>query len=409
MKTVLKLAWRNLWRNTRRTLLTVLAIAFAIALTVFARGVAFGTYQQSINYNVMLSLGHIQIHGDGYWDKQILRNSFEVDQIDTAWIAGLPNVTVAAPKLAMEALVAIGEENSSGARIEGVDPVREHGVSIIPTSIVAGRWLEPSDSVGIVIGSVLAKNIEASVGDTLVYFTQGYYGTTSAGLHPVVGVFRTGSQQIDAAMAYLPVHQFQKELDAEGRLTALAVVVDDYRAVPRTLQTLSERYSGDDFEVMDYAELLPDIMSSIAFDKASGVVFIIIIIVIASFSILETILMSVMERFHEFGVMRAIGMRRRMLVGLIMTEAFLIACIGSIVGNAIGYAANAYLRAFPFTVESWKEMTLELGFTPEIIAMVDPADQLLWTTVIFGLTLVGALWPARVATRFSPVEAIRQT
>ena len=209
-------------------------------------------------------------------------------------------------------------------------------------------------------------------------------------------------------VAYTPAHQFQKELDAEGRLTALAVVVDDYRAVSKTLQTLSDRYGGDEFEVMDYAELLPDIMSSIAFDKASGVVFIIIIIVIASFSILETILMSVMERSTRFGVMRP-SHATRMLVGLIMTEAFLIACIGSVVGNAIGYAANAYLRAYPFTVQAWEEMTLELGFTPEIIALVDPADQLLWTTVIFGLTLVGALCTAREATRFSPVEAIRQT
>ena len=97
MKTVLKLAWRNLWRNTRRTLLTVLAIAFAIALTVFARGVAFGTYQQSINYNVMLSLGHNQIHGDGIGRSRFPPQLVRGDQIDNSVDVSLPNVTAQLP------------------------------------------------------------------------------------------------------------------------------------------------------------------------------------------------------------------------------------------------------------------------------------------------------------------------
>jgi putative ABC transport system permease protein len=408
MISVTKMAWRNLWRNTRRTVLTSLAIAFAIGLTVFTRGIQFGMYELTIAYNVALGAGHVQVHRDGYWDKKTLRNTFESTEVDAEWIAEMQHVTTVSPRLVTEALIAVGAENSSGAQINGIVPSRDDVITSLSEDIVEGRWLLDDDPDGAVIGSVLAKNIGAQVGDTLVYFSQGRYGSMAAGLHEVRGIFNTGSRAIDAFTAYIPLASFQSELNAENRLTAVALDIDDFRAVPGVVEALGARYTDENLEVMDYAELMPDIMSSIAFDKASGAIFLILLLIIAGFGILETILMSVMERFHEFGVMRAIGLHRRSLVKLIFIEAVFIAIVGSLAGNALGYGANLWFLHNPIVIESMSDMYQEYGFVPQIIAMIDLKDQLMWTGIIFGITLFVALWPARVAARFSPVEAIRQ-
>ena len=404
----MKIAWRNIWRNTRRTILTVLAIGFGVALTVLTRGTQFGMYSQIVDFNISLSVGHAQIHRAGYWDKKTLRNTFEASEVDIGGVAAIPHVETVSPKLNVEALVAVGDDQSSGAMLNGVIPSREAGITIVDETIIEGSYLSDDDMSGAIIGATLAKNLDAHIGDELIYFTQGRYGSTSAGKFTIRGIYKTGELDMDGFSAFVPLATLQPTLDAPGRLSALAVGVDDHRAVADVTTRLREMYEGPDLEVMDYRALIPDIMQTIEFDNATAIIFLILLLVIIGFSILETILMSVMERFHEFGVMMAIGLRKGTLVWLVFCEAAFVGVIGALFGNVLGYAANAYLQANPIVLDSMSEAYTQFGFTPQIIAMTDIGEQLYWTAIVLTMTLAVALWPARVATRFSPVEAIRQ-
>ncbi len=401
------MAWRNLWRNTRRTILTILAITFALGLTVFTRGLQFGTYAQTIDYNVRLGIGHLQLQHADYWDEQTLGNTCVVTSEKLGRLEALPGVTAVSPKLATEALVAIGEDASSGARLEGVVPSREALLSKVPQDMVDGAWLTDEDSHGAVLGAVLARNLGAAVGDTLVYFTQGRHGATAAGLYTVRGVFATGDQGLDAFVVYLPLNVLQDQLWADDRLTSVNVRLVDAHHMDEAAAAVREQLVEGPLAVLTYRELIPDIMSSIAFDKASGAVFLILLLIIAGFGILETILMSVMERFHEFGVMGAVGMHRRSIAGLILLEAGFVGLVGAVAGNVVGLAANLWLRRYPITLESLGEMYQEYGFAPELAALVDLGDQALWSAVVLAMTLTVAVWPAVVAARFRPVDAIR--
>ena len=150
-------------------------------------------------------------------------------------------------------------------------------------------------------------------------------------------------------------------------------------------------------------------MQSISFDFAGDVVFLLLLLVVIAFGILNTVLMSVMERFHEFGVMRALGVRPMSLGVLILIEATVLALIGIAVGNMLGYAINAWWLAHPVTLGgSLEAATEQFGFSPILYAIPDLQQQVRWSAVMFGLTLLVAVWPALVAMRFRPVEAIRQ-
>lgn len=409
MSQLVRLAWRNIWRNRRRTVLTLLAIGVGLGLTLFTRGLQLGTYQLTIDYNVSLSVGHIQIHRDGYWEHQDLSNSFEAAEVDTARIAALPEVMAVSPKLVVDALVAVGDAESSAARLQGVLPRHESALSVVPDNMVEGEWLRPGDQRGAVIGQTLAGNLSATVGDTLVYFTQGRYGSTCAGLYTIRGIFSAGERQMDAFTVFVPLHALQPQVSMDGRWSALAVRLADYRDVEQVISQLRSWHGHERWEIMDYQELMPGLMQTIAFDNASGAVFLILLIVVIGFGILETILMSVMERYHEFGVMLAVGLRRARLAALIFTEALALGLIGTLFGNLMGYGLNTWFQTHPIafggeTGQAYKE----LGFVPKLITLPDMTEQAIWTGVVLGLTLLAALWPAHVATRFRPAEALSQ-
>ena len=408
MTHTVKVVWRNIWRNTRRTILTALAIGFGVALTVITRGAQSGTFAQMVDFNTSLSVGHVQIHRSGYWEKRTLRNTFEHSELNMGEIAAIQHVGTVSPKLTTEALIAVGDDNSSGATLSGIVPSREAGISIIDETIVDGAYLSDGDMSGAIIGATLARNLGAEVGDELVYFTQGRYGATAAGRLSIRGIFRAGEFDMDGFTVFAPLATLQTSLDAPGRLSALTIGVEDHRAVDAVATSLAAAYETQNLEVMDYAELIPDIMQFIDFKNASTMIFLAVLLIIIGFSILETILMSVMERFHEFGVMMAIGLRKGALVRLIFCEAAFVGAIGALIGNVLGYAANAYLQARPIALGSLSEAYAEMGFTPQITAITDIGEQMFWTAAVLLMTLAMALWPARVATGFSPVEAIRQ-
>ena len=414
MRSYAKLAWRNIWRNTRRTVLTILAVAFGILLIVVMRGMQYGSYAEMIATAVKRSSGHIQVHANGYWEKKTLKYAFPIADADTAAIAALPHVTHLSPKLVADALVGAGTENTTGAQVVGVIPSREQAMTVFAEKRVMeeGAFLADNDTTGALIGRTMAKNLKAKLGDELMLFTQARDGSMAAALLTVRGIFHVGEPEMDGYTVIAHLAMMQNVLAAQGRATAIAMTVDDVRNVERVVTLLKQRFVGgrpdSKWEVMSFMQLLPALMQSIAFDNASGVVFLILLIVVIAFGILNTILMSVMERFHEFGMMMALGMRTRAIAGMVFLEGLFLSFVGLVIGNLGGYAINAWWQSHPIRLEMGQEIYESYGFDPVLIAVPDLNQQFVWSAVMLGLTLLVAMWPAWTAMRFRPVEAIRQ-
>lgn len=412
MSALALLAWRNVWRNKRRTALTILAVAFGIWLIVVMRGLQFGSYAEMVDTSVKRGPGHLQVQRKGYWDEKTLRHSFPLADADTAAIRAIPCVAHLSPKLAVDALVGVGDENTTGAQIVGVVPSLEQAMTVFGTgAVVEGRFLTDQDTTGVVIGRTMATNLRAKLGDELAVFTQARDGSMAATLLTITAIFHTGEQGMDGFVAICHIALVQETLVSQGRATAIAVTVDDVRnlnAVKRTLDEMLRTGSETSrWDVLGYDRLMPALSQSIAFDDASGVVFLILLLVVIAFGILNTILMSVMERYHEFGVMMGIGMKPRLIAGLVVIESLFVSGIGLVLGNVAGYATNAWWQANPVRLESAREAYELYGFDPVLVAVPDLAQQATWTVVILALTILVALWPAWVAMRFRPVEAIR--
>jgi putative ABC transport system permease protein len=405
MMIFLKMAWRNVWRNRRRTILTTAAIAFAVAISVFTRGLQMGTYEQMINNVIRINTGYLQIHKKDFWENKTLRYTLKPDHRLPEILSRQPHVTSFAQRVEGDGL-ASAEENTNGVLVIGVDPQAE--ATTLKEKIRKGAFLSEATSQGTIIGETLAKNLNVGLGDEITLLVQGFDGSLGAGVYNVEGIFRTGDPSLDRSVAFLNLTTAQELFWLGDRISQVLVFLDDISNLKEVTQNLRAELDLNIYEVMPWNELMPELVQLIAFDNASGQLFLMLLILVVAFGILNTVLMSVFERVKEFGVMLALGMKPRKIVGLVFIESTLLSLIGVVFGNLIGFALNWYFSYHPIGLtEKLSEVMEEFGFTAQLFVKPTFSTFLEVTISVFVVSLIMTIYPTIKATRFRPVEALR--
>ncbi|MDP7518168.1 MAG: FtsX-like permease family protein [Arenicellales bacterium] len=409
MAIVFHLAWRNLWRNRRRTWLTVSAIAFSTTLLVAWVPVQFGTYDMMINASLRVFLGHAQIQRPGYLDKPRIQNAIDDAEVLTNELRGSNQYAGISVRAQSFGLLSSGTR-SYGSQVVGVEPNYEGNTSTIPGRIEQGRYLSSVDALEIVLGGALARNLRVKVGDELTLLGSGKDGSVAAAILPVVGIFRSGSSELDRLFSEVPLHVFQ-DIFAMGNMAhSIAVVGKSVEHQPQLLAELNAALAGgDDFVVLGWEELIPGMKEAIQVDKVGGFIFLAILIAIVVFSILNAFLVSVLERVREFGLMLALGSRPRRIAGLMMLESVLLTLLGLIIGVVIGTALVYWADAVGLVYPGMEELIEQFGL-PEvsrIYPQMKPLNFLLGPIAIFVCTNLAACIPILRIRRLEPVEAMR--
>ena len=411
MRLILRMAWRNIWRHRRRTWLTVTAMVFSNVLLVFMISLQFGSYDMMIANTLQTFSGHLQLQAPGYQDNPRLRTSIPAiaelaDELRQALARDLPGSRVAQRAAAFA--LASSEQRSLGIQLIGVQPAAEPGVSTLPGLVKTGRFLEHPDAAEIVIGSVLARNLKVSVGNEITLLGSGYDGSFAAGVVEVVGVFDAGSADMDRGFAEVPLGYFQATFAMGDRGNSVAVAVDDLARVPEAVATAREVAAGrGQLAVLDWNALHPGLRQAIQADLSSGWFMYGVLIVLVAFSVLNTQLMSVMERTREFGMISALGVRPRRLASLVMLETGLMALIGLALGLLMGWLVALYFNVHGFSYPGMAEVAERFNLPGEMYPSLTVGALLLGPSVVFAFCLLAAVYPALRLFRLRPVEAMR--
>jgi len=401
------MAWRNVWRHKRRTLLTVAAIAFAVAISVFMRGLQRGTYEQMINNVIRINTGYLQIHKKGFWDNKTLKYTFKPEDHFLEILSRQPQITSFAQRAEANGL-ASAEENTNGVLIIGLDPQAEAKATTLKEKIKKGKFLSEEIPQGTIVGEELAKNLNTDLGDQITLLVQGFDGSLGAGLYSVEGIFRTGDPELDRSVVFLNLKAAQELFWLGDRISQILIFVDDISNLKRVAQNLRAGLDLKSYEVMTWDELMPELVQLIAFDNASGQLFLALLIVVVAFGILNTVLMNVFERVKEFGVMMALGMQPKKIVGLVFIESTLLSLMGVVFGNIVGFGLNLYFLHHPISLsESLARAMEEFGFTAKLFVKPTFSTFLEVSIAVFVVSLIMTIYPTIKATRFKPVEALR--
>ena len=403
----LQMAWRNLWRQPRRTWLTAGAMIFTNGLMVFLISLQIGMYQLMLDAGLRPMTGHLQVQQVDYNEEQKLRQAVPaVDQLAQTLRADFHSDTVSARGAAF-ALVS-SDERSYGVQVLGVDPRHEPQVSSLPGLVRRGRFLEQNDASEVVVGALLAKNLRADLGDELTLLGTGRDGSFAANVAEIVGIFESGMPDLDRSFVEVPLGYFQDTFAMEGAGHSIVVRADSLRDVSELKGRAMALLPADEqLTVRDWDELQPGLKQSIQGDVSSAIFTYAVLIVLVAFSVLNTQLMSVLERTREFGVVMALGVGPRRLGWLVFLETAFLGLLGAVLGILLGLLILLITMRTGIAIPGMEEMMSRFNLPHRIYPEFSWIGTFTGPVVVYFASLFAAVYPALRLRKLEPVEAMR--
>lgn len=401
---LLSLAWRNIWRNKRRSLIIISAIAVGLLCGLFASAVMFGMGDSLINSTIDRDLGHIQIHTKSFEDDKLLTDTIPHTASILYEVKAQPNVTGASARLIIEGMIS-SATSSGGVRITGIIPSDEKNITTVHQKIVSGTYFESEDANQILMGQKLAENLGVRERSRIVLSFQGLDGSIIYGAFRVTGIFRTESTMFDRSTVFIREDDLLTLLNSEPIYHEIAIRANSVQNADSIYAGLQSSY--EHLSVQSWKELAPELK---LMDEMMGLmmnIFLGVILFALLFGITNTMLMSVLERVREFGVLMAIGMKRSRVFLMIILETIVLSFIGGIVGMILASITIAYFGAAGIDLSAFAAGLSEFGMDAILYPILPLYFYLSITIMILFTAVISAVYPAIKAIRLKPATAIR--
>ena len=399
---LLKMAYRDLGRNRRRSFFSALALGMGLALLLLMAAVVEGEMRGSLESTIRLESGHLQVRAGTYdevktslaWD-DLIENPSGI----AAQIAALPQVEVATPRLFASGIVSVGDE-TEGVRVIGVEPSSAANAPV-RDGLVAGDFPAADDREGVLLGQPLADRLSLHVGDNLTLLINTSNGDVDQQAFTIRGLYSTRTPTYDDRTVFLPLAKAQAFTRAEDHASTILVILHDREQA----EAVAAALQGPGLQTVTWQKANELLIQTEQFAKASMVVLYLIVLGVTATVIVNTLVMAVFERTREIGILSAIGMRQRRIMAMFFAESGLLGVGGIALGLAIGGLLVAYATNQGFYIGNMGVTGMMLG--ERIYAYLTVQDTLTLTVVAFIVTLLAALYPAWLAARLEPVEALR--
>ena len=347
-----KIAWRNLWRNSRRTLITSASIFFGIFFAVAMSSLQKGSFENMVDNMVRFYSGYIQIQQADFKELKSINNSFIPNNALEDLIRENNLITQSTNRIETFALAG-SETKSYPAMVFGMQPENEESISGLSKWISEGKFIE-TGSKDILIGKVLAENMNLKVSDSLVLIGQGYHGISTAGIYKISGLLDFSLPDLSKQVLYMDLANCQEFLGLPvGQITSKVIMVSTPDQVEPTLLELKTDLN-DDLAIYSWSDLQPELVSLIDGKTSSGKMVKSLLFMVIGFGVWATIIMLMHERKRELGVMIAIGFQKTRVISMIIIEAFFIGIIGIVSGIAGSFPLVWYFYKNPIYVTQFQ-------------------------------------------------------
>ncbi len=403
MKMYLTLAWRNIWRNRKRTWITASSIGFAVFFACVMQSMQLGSYERMIDNSVRFFTGHLAIHQQDFWEEKILDNSYWTDALDDLPLKG--DIEVSVPRISSFALASSGEQ-TKGVMVNGVEAEKEALMTGLDAKVVDGAY---DLSSGALVASGLADFLKVGVGDTLILISQGYHGVNAVGAYPIAGLVKFPVPDLNQGAVYMSLPEAQRFYGAEGLVTSCALLLESPKYMEETQQLIEASLDGTELTVMNWQEMMPELVQGIELDYYGGLIMIGILYLIIGFGIFGTFLMMTKERTYEFGILTAIGMKKPRVQLMVALEIFLLTFLGVILGLIVSAPIVVYFYLNPIQIVGEAAKAFEnFGYEAIIPFSMDPVVFYYQGVVIFVLTLLLGIYPILYIKHLETIKALKE-
>ena len=401
MSQAFKLAFRNLGRNKSRSLLSALAVSIGMALLLLMVSVLEGEMSGALQNTIRLQSGHLQIRPASYEENKISlkwEDLIENPEQLVEKLKSLPQITVATPRLTASAILTVGDE-SKGVQLLGIEPDSAANQPF-RDGMLSGEFINADDREGILIGNTLSEKLNLKVNDKVNLLVTTSNGDVNEQLFTIRGIFTTRTPGYDESTVFMPLVKAQAITATENHASTIFVLLqnsDQADAVAKALQS-------NNYKILTWRDQNQFVVQFEDYANAFFIVIYLIVLGITATVVTNTLVMAVFERTREIGILSAIGMKGWDIMAQFLAEAALLATGGVIGGLIIGGAAVAYFTVYGIYIGDYG-LTGVL-FEDHIYAHLTLANTINLAVVTYIITLIASLYPARLAARLEPVEAL---
>ena len=418
LRLLLLLAMRNLSRQARRTMLTAAVMVLGGALLIFSFALGDGSHENWIDSGIRTSSGHVTVEQPDFRVSRKLADRLTAAQrVQAEQALAMPDI--APLVVAVSSRLRIGglASSAAGARptqILAVDPAAEARFSTLDDQVVEGRYLEPDDRLAAFVGVGLASSLELRIGSRLVVQAQDSENEIAAQLIRVVGIFRNGVPEVDQTVVHIPLQIAGEWLGSGQDVTNVGVVLqgsDAVGSVTSHLETaLAEPIARGEVRVMGWREANPALAAAIAIDDFGNYLVFGILFLIIAFGIVNTVLMSVLHRHREFGVLQALGLTPGQTGAIVLVEGLTLTAVSGFVGVSLGLAATWYFLGDGLDMSALvgEDMTFSgVVMDPVIVPLFRAVRIAQVVTFIVAIGAIASIYPALRAARIDIAEAMK--
>ena len=402
---IFQMGWRNIWRNKRRTAVILTAVIIGVWSMIFLGALMRGVSDRMRQNGIATLTGHIQIHRAGFRTDPVIENRIRSPKTVFGALASLPNGAVWASRIRVNA-VASNARHSAGITLVGIEPEREAKVSFIGDAIARGRYLEKTDPLGIVVGDALIRKFETKIGHKLVLMSQDAKGEIASRAFRIVGEFQAELESTEKQFAFVHIAAAQEMLGVGDEICEVTVLLPSLRQVDDAADGIRGLLPEGTYTVETWKDLLPLVRAVLEMHDSFIFIWFLAVFIAMGFGLVNTILMAVFERIREFGLMRSLGMRSRLVVAEVLAESFFLLIIGMAVGNLLGLLSVAALAHTGIDLSAFSAGMEFVGMSRTVFPVVASRDLVAANATVFVMGLLVSLYPAIKAARITPVEAM---
>lgn len=406
---MIHIAWRNIWRNKRRTVVVLTAVVIGVWAMIIMGALMRGVADQFVRNGIATLTGHIQIHARGYREDPVIENSMtDPLEVEEALAAVLPGDARWCRRIRVNA-IASNARHSSGLTLVGIEPEREKGISFVGEAVSGGRHLAPGDRDAIVVGKSLIEKFHTKLDYKLVLMSQDTDREIASRAFKIAGIYEAEMEATEKQFAFVAIEAARGMLKLRNAVSEYSVLFQNNEEADSAAGRLREILPADRYEVSTWKDLLPLVTAILRMYDWFIFLWFFIVFIAMGFGIVNTMLMAVFERIREFGLLKALGMKPRLIVREVLTETLFLLIIGLIVGNLCGLATVYWLSDRGIDLTAFSKGMEFAGMARIIFPIIEMKDLLSANVVVVVLGLLVSCYPAVKAARFTPVEAMART
>lgn len=403
--TILKIAWRNIWRHRLRSLAIIVSVGFGLWAGLFIKGYMNGLVEQRLNSVITGELSHLQIHHPEFREDYDLKYYIRDASGVISGISGDKRVKAVSGRLVAKGMI-VSPKVTSGVQINGIEPEAENRVSGISRKLIEGAFFPDSLRNEILIGSKLAGKLKVRLNAKIVLTLVDKNNTVTSGAFRVKGIYRTDNAPYDEVNVFVRTSSLFPLTTLTDERNEIAVLLNNGDDLPVIVSSMRDSFPA--LEILAWMQLAPEMSIYVDVLDQSMIIFMGIIMLALAFAIINTMLMAVLERTSELGVLMALGMGKARIFLMVFYETVLLIITGLPLGAFAGWLSVSYYGRRGVDLSEHKEVLASFGFSERVYPNLNPDDFIIMLELVCLTAILSGLLPARRALKLTPSEAIRK-